>query len=274
VCNLSCTDRISTADAVTWYCPGKITNAWSKFCITKYPCQARFQETTVTHIPRRSVALWGTQFITDYEIEACWSCKFLLLNLATLTYYHTGIRFRQRHCNSAFIIRRWDGDSANFDNLSPWLQIGVPVLLLISFVLSSATTMWNVIMYLCMLKRNTGDTIDQHYKSCWLMIMHLKVISSCPLRSSKNVKNKSDTKFQSKYESVVSYESEKELSMREVNVPQLPPLYGIHPYILLHHSAVKSGIYIEDFEPCLWWVMEIEKKGLDNVRGSPLTECM
>jgi len=66
--------------------------------------------------------------------------------------------------------------------------------------------------------------------------------------------------------SVMLYKSLKARSMCNVNLHEWPPSCCIHPYVQLYNSALRPGAHGQNFQNCLWQVMEIEEKELDKAR--------
>ena len=71
--------------------------------------------------------------------------------------------------------------------------------------------------------------------------------------------------------SVMSFKSLKEESVLNTNQSEWPPSSCIHPYVQLHTTLLRPGARGWDIVNCLWYIMEIEQKDLDEERWGKQT---
>jgi len=100
----------------------------------------------------RSCALCGDHFITHSHWEACWTRKPFTLHIASPAYHHIQIGIGQRHSDSSFIIGGRERLIVIVDVIYLWKAIGVPILLRVRYFLISVSTLWDMIICLCMCK--------------------------------------------------------------------------------------------------------------------------
>jgi len=82
-----------------------------------------------------------------------------------------------------------------YDGVSIWTATPVPILLHVSFYLSSVTELWDMIIGLCVCNGQIGHANDLDIKSRW---QPMDVISSCPLLVSETIKSKLQMKLAKK----------------------------------------------------------------------------
>jgi len=92
------------------------------------------------------------------------------VHVTSLTNYHPGIGIRWTHCNGSFIIHTLPAQIVIIDDLSLRKAIGVHILLRVSSLLISVTTLWDMIIPLCICKGYTGRTKLLDSKLSWLTI--------------------------------------------------------------------------------------------------------
>jgi len=140
-----------------------MANAARYFSSRKWSYDAGFGETTIPQRHSDSPARHSAEFVTNQEIEACSACQLLPLHIAFLAYYHTVIGLGQRSGDGSCVTGAIDSQIINLDDVSLRKANCVPILLLVSCFWISVTTLWDMIIRLCMCKGRMG---------------HLKVLDS------------------------------------------------------------------------------------------------
>jgi len=174
-CSHTIHDNIGRAYADFWDQPRAIANAASAFSTRKYSDEAGFGETTVRQIDTSSLARRCSWFDINLGCEACWTCKILPLQRASLTNYTMEIRYGWRYGDGSPIAGGIDIQIGNFDDLSLVNAICVPILLHVSIFLISVTKLWDMIFHQWVCKGRMGHAKVLDCTSGWLAASKLDI---------------------------------------------------------------------------------------------------
>jgi len=160
-----------------------IANAPSGFSTRKLSYEARFPETLDRQTHSVYLARHSARFITDSEIEACWTCRLSPLYIVSLADYHIQIGVGQRNRNGSCVPTDVNEQIAIVGGVSLRKAIRVPILLCVSFYLISVTKLWDMIICLCICKGRMGHANVLDCKLCRLMTTEHHIVMLVTVKS-------------------------------------------------------------------------------------------